>query len=93
MVGCKKFYVSGWNQWEVVEAAAGALELFGASLPEGKTGPQVGHRQPLTYGWCTCLSLVVPPRRGGKRPLAGDLPVRLPSCDALTYDTYKLTFL
>ncbi|GAB4816952.1 hypothetical protein N2152v2_003998 [Parachlorella kessleri] len=41
VVGCQKFYISGWNQWEVVEAAAGALELFGASLPEGKTGPQL----------------------------------------------------
>ena len=56
VVGCKKFYVSGWNQWEVVEAAAGALELFGASLPEGKTGPQVGHSLPLRHGCCTRLS-------------------------------------
>ena len=33
------FYISGWNQWETMEAAAGALELHGASLPQGVTGP------------------------------------------------------
>jgi hypothetical protein len=35
----------------VVEAAAGAPKLFAASIPTGKTGPQVryvpNHRQPL----------------------------------------------
>ena len=36
---CKPFYISGWNSWEAMEAAAGALELFGASLPENTTGP------------------------------------------------------
>jgi mannan endo-1,4-beta-mannosidase len=40
VVNCKKFMLSGWNQWETVEAAAGALALFGASLPENVTGPQ-----------------------------------------------------
>ena len=34
----QRFYISGWNQWEVVEAAAGALQLFGASLPGGACG-------------------------------------------------------
>ena len=36
---CKPFYVSGWNQWEAMEAAAGVLELYGASLPSNMTGP------------------------------------------------------
>ncbi len=39
VVNCKTFYVSGWNQWETVEAAAGALQLYGASLPPNTTGP------------------------------------------------------
>lgn len=43
-VNCKTFYVSGWNQWETVEAAAGALELFGASLPPDTTGPALVRR-------------------------------------------------
>ncbi len=38
-VNCKRFLVAGWNQWESNEAAAGALELFGASLPPNTTGP------------------------------------------------------
>lgn len=40
-VGCTPFYVSGWNQWEAVEAAAGAPKLSGASIPEGMTGPEL----------------------------------------------------
>jgi mannan endo-1,4-beta-mannosidase len=36
---CKRLYLSGWNMWESMEAAAGALHLFGASLPEGSSGP------------------------------------------------------
>lgn len=73
VVGCKKFFVSGWNQWEVVEAAAGALELFGATLPEEKTGPQVPHQahehsekqlQPSQNVWsilqCTEMHLAIP---------------------------------
>ncbi|KAL4519468.1 hypothetical protein Ndes2526A_g01925 [Nannochloris sp. 'desiccata'] len=36
---CKPFYISGYNQWETMEAAAGALELYGASLPDNTTGP------------------------------------------------------
>jgi hypothetical protein len=39
---CKRFYLSGWNMWEALEAAGGALRLFGASLPDNTTGPQVG---------------------------------------------------
>ncbi|KDD76401.1 hypothetical protein H632_c239p0, partial [Helicosporidium sp. ATCC 50920] len=41
VLGCSPFYVSGWNSWELMEAAAGALELFGASLPLKSTGPQL----------------------------------------------------
>ncbi|RMZ57555.1 hypothetical protein APUTEX25_001755 [Auxenochlorella protothecoides] len=41
VVGCKTWYASGWNQWEAMEAGAGALELFGASLPNKTTGPQL----------------------------------------------------
>ena len=33
--------VSGWNAWESMEGAAGALELYGASLPPNTTGPAV----------------------------------------------------
>lgn len=33
---------AGWNQWEVVEAAAGAPALSGASIPVNMTGPEVG---------------------------------------------------
>lgn len=39
--GRKPFLVVGWNQWEVIEAAAGVPDLKGSSLPPGKTGPQV----------------------------------------------------
>ena len=35
------FKIAGWNQWEVVEAAAGAPSLSGASIPPGLTGPQL----------------------------------------------------
>jgi hypothetical protein len=38
-VNCKRFAISGFNMWEMVEAAAGGLELFGASLPPNTTGP------------------------------------------------------
>jgi mannan endo-1,4-beta-mannosidase len=41
---CKRFLVTGWNQWEMVEAGAGALELFGASLPANTTGPALVRR-------------------------------------------------
>lgn len=37
--GCARFGVAGWNAWEMVEAAAGAPYLSGASLPENTTGP------------------------------------------------------
>ena len=39
--GCNYFKLAGWNQWEVVEAAAGAPFLSGASIPKGMTGPQL----------------------------------------------------
>ncbi|CAD7701855.1 unnamed protein product [Ostreobium quekettii] len=39
--GCEQFLVAGWNQWEVIEAAAGAPELIGASLPPGESGPRM----------------------------------------------------
>lgn len=39
--GCNNFKIAGWNQWEVVEAAAGAPSLSGASIPTGMTGPQL----------------------------------------------------
>lgn len=39
-----------------MEAAAGALELFGATLPEGMTGPQVGGERRVTeLGACTAM--------------------------------------
>jgi len=39
--GCNNFKIAGWNQWEVVESAAGAPSISGASLPPGMTGPQL----------------------------------------------------
>ena len=39
--GCNFFKLAGWNQWEVVEAAAGAPSISGASIPKGMTGPQL----------------------------------------------------
>lgn len=39
--GCNYFKVAGWNQWEAVEAAAGAPFLYGASIPVGLTGPEL----------------------------------------------------
>lgn len=42
VVGCNKFYMSGWNSWEMMEAAAGAPTLFGSAMPAKTTGPQVG---------------------------------------------------
>jgi mannan endo-1,4-beta-mannosidase len=41
VLGCDNFKIAGWNQWEVVEAAAGAPSLGGASIPEGMTGPEL----------------------------------------------------
>lgn len=38
---CDLFYVSGWNQWESVEAASGVLRLYGASLPKNMTGQEL----------------------------------------------------
>lgn len=38
VVNCRTLFVSGWNHWELLEAAAGGLELFGASLPPNTTG-------------------------------------------------------
>jgi len=38
---CSPFYISGWNAWEAMEAAAGVLELYGASLPANTTGPSL----------------------------------------------------
>ena len=38
---CDLFYVSGWNQWETVEAATGVLKLYGASLPKNMTGQEL----------------------------------------------------
>jgi hypothetical protein len=35
-------------RFEVVEAAAGAPKLFAASIPVGKTGPQVGAAPTIT---------------------------------------------
>jgi hypothetical protein len=43
-LGCQRFISTGWNQWEVVEAAAGAPALSGASLPTNQTGPEVRAR-------------------------------------------------
>ncbi|KAK9917687.1 hypothetical protein WJX75_007185 [Coccomyxa subellipsoidea] len=40
-IGCKTIYPAIWNQWEVIESGAGAPQLLGASLPAGKTGPQL----------------------------------------------------
>ena len=41
VVGCQRFMLAGWNQWEVVEAAAGAPFLSGAAIPVNLTGPEV----------------------------------------------------
>ena len=41
VAGCHPFRVAGWNQWEVLEAAAGAPALSGASIPSNMTGPQM----------------------------------------------------
>ncbi|EIE26341.1 hypothetical protein COCSUDRAFT_58878 [Coccomyxa subellipsoidea C-169] len=40
-LGCQKYFIAGWNTWELMEAAAGAPVLYGASLPLGVTGPQL----------------------------------------------------
>jgi mannan endo-1,4-beta-mannosidase len=45
---CKLMYVSGWNQWETVEAAAGVLRLYGASLPPKTSGQQLIRSQLAT---------------------------------------------
>lgn len=39
VLGCNKFYSAGWNQWEVVDAAAGGPKLSGATIPTNQTGP------------------------------------------------------
>ncbi|PRW59651.1 nitrilase 2 isoform A [Chlorella sorokiniana] len=41
VTGCERFLLAGWNQWEVVEAAAGAPALSGASIPVNMTGPEL----------------------------------------------------
>jgi len=41
VLGCNKFPVSGFNQWEVLESGAGAPELSGSVLAEGLTAPEV----------------------------------------------------
>ena len=41
VLGCETFYVSGWNQWEAIESGAGALKLYGGSIPEHDTAPEV----------------------------------------------------
>ena len=41
MLGCNRFPVSGMNQWEAMEAAAGAPRLVGSNLPPGVPGPQL----------------------------------------------------
>jgi len=41
VAGCDNFKIAGWNQWEVVDAAAGAPTLSGASLPDGVSGPEL----------------------------------------------------
>ncbi|KAL4437982.1 hypothetical protein ABPG77_004203 [Micractinium sp. CCAP 211/92] len=41
VLGCQRFPISGWNQWEVMEAAAGAPRLVGSVLPPGQTGPEM----------------------------------------------------
>lgn len=38
-IGCRRFPVAGWNQWEVLEMGAGMPALYGGSLPTGMTGP------------------------------------------------------
>lgn len=51
---CDLFYVSGWNQWETVEAASGVLRLYGASLPQNMTGQQLIRsqlRKAQSYGF------------------------------------------
>ncbi|KAK9812428.1 hypothetical protein WJX73_010063 [Symbiochloris irregularis] len=44
-IGCDKFFPAIWNQWEVIEAGAGAPFLLGASLPPGVTGPELLRNQ------------------------------------------------
>jgi hypothetical protein len=39
VLGCKLFPISGLNQWEAMEAAAGAPHLAGSQLPARLTGP------------------------------------------------------
>jgi mannan endo-1,4-beta-mannosidase len=41
VLGCSPFYTTGFNKWEMVEAAAGAPRLNGASISKGLTGPQL----------------------------------------------------
>lgn len=44
VVGCQTWYASGWNEWETMEAAAGALTLYGSSLPPNTTAPAVSRK-------------------------------------------------
>lgn len=37
----RPLYLAGFNSWELMESGAGALSLYGASLPEKTTGPQL----------------------------------------------------
>lgn len=39
--GCDRFLLTGWNQWEVIESAAGAPDLIGSIYPPGEGGPKV----------------------------------------------------
>ena len=41
VLGCSRFPIAGWNEWEVMEKAAGAPSLSGSQLPAGATGPEV----------------------------------------------------
>jgi len=37
----RPLYLAGFNSWELMESGAGALSLYGASLPDKTTGPQL----------------------------------------------------
>lgn len=43
-IGCRRFSVAGYNQWEVLEMGAGMPALYGGSLPTGMTGPALLRR-------------------------------------------------
>lgn len=40
VLGCNSFPISGWNQWELMEAGAGAPLLVGSVLPPDQTSPE-----------------------------------------------------